>query len=144
AVPRIHLNDAVEVRVPTLNRSFAGKIARFSGRVSTATRTMDTEVDVSNPALVLLPGMYAEVVLTLERRPHALALPTEAISGQETNPTVMLGEAEGKLEIREVKLGLETANRVEVLSGLAAGDLVLTGNRSQLRPGQRVQPKVVG
>ncbi len=144
AVPSIHLGDAVEVRVPTLSRSFAGKIARFSGKVSTATRTMETEVDVYNPRLLLFPGMYAEVVLTLERRPHVLAVSVEAIADQETNPTVMVVDADGKLQLREVKLGLETARRVEVLSGVAAGDLVLAGNRSLFRPGQKVQPKLVG
>jgi len=144
AVPRIHLHDAVEVRVPTLARSFAGKIARFSGKVSTSTRTMETEVDVPNSHLVLMPGMYAEVTITLERRPRALAVPVEAIADQETNPTVMLVDAEGNLEIREVKLGLETARRIEVLSGVSEGDLVFTGNRSQFRPGQKVRPKVVG
>jgi RND family efflux transporter MFP subunit len=144
AVPRIHLGDPVEVRVPTLNRTFAGKIARSSGKVSTSTRTMETEVDVPNSHLVLMPGMYAEVTITLERRPRALAVPVEAIADQETNPTVMLVDAEGNLEIREVKLGLETARRIEVLSGVSEGDLVFTGNRSQFRPGQKVRPKVVG
>ena len=52
----------------SLNRVFPGKVARFAGRVQPSTRTMDTEVDVPNPGLFLIPGMYAEVSLTLDRR----------------------------------------------------------------------------
>ena len=73
AVPTVHIGQIVEVRVPTLNRLFSGNVARFSGRISPATRTMDTEVDVLNPSLMLIPGMYAEVNLTLDHRPAAAA-----------------------------------------------------------------------
>src|ERR1039458_7646767 len=53
AVPTVHIGQQVEVRVATLNRSFPGKVARFVDKLSLATRTMDTEVDVPNPSLVL-------------------------------------------------------------------------------------------
>jgi multidrug efflux pump subunit AcrA (membrane-fusion protein) len=72
-VPGIHLGQFVEVRVPSLNRSFAGKVVRFADKLSLQTRTMDTEVDVDNPTLVLVPGMYAEVNLQLARRNGVLA-----------------------------------------------------------------------
>src|ERR1041384_423290 len=74
AVPTVHVGQAVDVRVPTLNRSFPGKIARFAGKVSSATRTMDTEVDVANPDLVLIPGMYAQADLTLDHRTGILTI----------------------------------------------------------------------
>ena len=55
----------VSVRVPSLNRTFSGRVARFTDRLQLSTRTMDTEVDVPNPELTLIPGMYAEVDLAL-------------------------------------------------------------------------------
>ena len=48
------------------------------------------------------------------------------------------------LEERAIQTGLETSSKVEVTSGLAADDLVVIGNRSQLKPGQRVEPKITG
>ena len=45
------------------------------------TRTMDTEVDVANPGLILVPGMYAEVVLNVDRKDHTLAVPLDAVEG---------------------------------------------------------------
>src|ERR1700675_4303898 len=79
AVPTVHVGQQVDVRVPTLNRSFPGRVARFAEKVSLATRTMDTEVDVSNPRLVLIPGMYAEVNLTLDNRRGVLVVPVSAV-----------------------------------------------------------------
>ena len=143
-VPRIRVGQQVEVNVPSLNRTFPGKVARFSDKVQSSTRTMDTEVDVPNPSLVLIPGMYAEVNLTLDRRPGALAIPVSAVDAgtEPNNGRVMLVSPEGKVEARKVSLGLETANLVEVLSGLRDGDLVVIGSRASLQAGQQVKPKI--
>jgi RND family efflux transporter MFP subunit len=142
AVPRIHVGQEVEVRVPSLDRSFPGKVARFSEKVLASTRTMETEVDVQNASLVLVPGMYAEVNLTLDRRDGALAIPLTAVDTDAAGSKVMLVTAANRLEVRKVGLGLETANFVEVRSGLAHGDLVVIGNRGGLQSGQLVKPKV--
>ncbi len=75
AVSRVHVGDAVDVRVTSLNRSFPGKVARLADKIQPATRTMDTEVDVPNPSLTLIPGMYAEVNLRVEEHRNALAVP---------------------------------------------------------------------
>jgi RND family efflux transporter MFP subunit len=143
-VPRIRVGQQVEVNVPSLNRTFPGKVARFSNKVQLTTRTMDTEVDVSNPSLILIPGMYAEVNLTLDRRSGALAIPVSAVDS-DTDPgagRVMLITPDQKVEVRKVSLGLETANLVEVLSGLREGDLVVIGSRASLQAGQQVKPKI--
>jgi hypothetical protein len=50
--------------------------------------------------------------------------------------------SDNRLELRKVKLGLETANRVEIRSGLQVGDLVVIGNRAGLQTGQQVRPKI--
>lgn len=143
AVPGIRLGEQVDVDVPTLHRKFTGKVARFSGRLQSSTRTMETEVDVPNPSLVLMPGMYAEVKLLLERRNGVIAIPLTAIGGPEDKPTVFVVDANRKLQERPVQLGLQTADRAEVKSGLEQGDLVVVGNRSQLKTGEAVTPKVV-
>jgi RND family efflux transporter MFP subunit len=153
AVPGVHIGQQVEVRVPTLNRSFPGRVARFSDKLQLSTRTMDTEVDVQNPNLLLIPGMYAEVNLTLARKNNVLAVPVTAVDVDSTaegteggkapsSGTVMLIGPENHIELRKVKLGLETANSVEVSDGLQEGDLVVIGNRGGLQTGQRVRPKI--
>jgi RND family efflux transporter MFP subunit len=142
-VARIHLGNSVEVRVPSLNRSFVGRVARFSDAVSTATRTMETEVDVPNANLTLVPGMYAEAVMTLDRKENALAVPLVAVSTNGNRSTVYVVNSQNKVELRDVKLGIQTANRAEVTAGLSDGDLVIVGNRSQVQPGLQVTPKQI-
>src|SRR5215831_8218687 len=144
AVPTVHVGQEVDVRVRTLGRSFPGRVARFAERVSSATRTMDTEVDVPNPNLVLIPGMYAEANLTLDRRTNVLAIPLLAVDlgTGERSGQVAVVTPENRIEIRKVQLGTQTETKVEVRSGLREGDLVVTSNRSALRSGQEVRPRV--
>jgi RND family efflux transporter MFP subunit len=144
AVPTVHIGQPVEVRVKTLNRSFSGRVTRFDEKVSLATRTMNTEVDVANPSLILIPGMYAEVNLTLDNRGHVVAVPIPAIDvgSDESSGRVFVVTPENQVEIRKVKLGLQTATEVQILTGVEAGEMVVIGNRAGLQSGQTVQPKV--
>jgi RND family efflux transporter MFP subunit len=145
AVPTVHIGQQVAVRVPTLNRSFPGVVKRFADKLSLETRTMDTEVDVQNPSLLLIPGMYAEVHLTLAQRNAVLAVPVTAVDVDSHNASagaVMVVTHNNRIEPRQIQLGLETANRVEVRSGLNEGDMVVIGSRSGLQPGEEVRPKL--
>jgi RND family efflux transporter MFP subunit len=142
-VPLIKIGKSVTVSVPTLHRNFAGTIARFSDSLQLTTRTMDTEVDVPNPSLIIVPGMFAEVTLPLSQSLNVLAVPTAAIGGTEDKRTVLLVNKSNQIEERPVVLGIETSDSAEIKSGLEAGDLVVVGSRSQLKPGQQVIPKVV-
>ncbi len=140
-VPRIRLGRIVKVKVPSLNQTFDGKVSRFSEKVDTATRTMETEVDVPNPRMILKPGMYAYADLELEQKTNAITTPVQAVSRKESKATVMLVNAQKRLELREVVTGMETPDSVEILSGLSADELVVIGNLSQLKPGQLVEAK---
>ena len=142
AVPTIKIGGTVELRVPVLDKTFQGTVARVSDQVDLSTRTMRTEIDVPNPHLEIVPGMYAEASLVLKQRPGALSVPVQAIDHQEGGATVLLVDREDQVQERAVQLGIETADRVEVLSGLNENDLVVIGNRSQLHPGMKVQPKL--
>ena len=149
AVPTVHIGQPVEVRVPTLNRSFPGRVARFADKLSLATRTMDTEVDVPNPSLVLIPGMFAEVNLTLAQHRAVVAVPIIAVdrdtsetSRQAAGGRVLLVTPNHLVEVRRVSLGIEGAHDVEVSSGLNEGDMVVISGRSNLQPGEEVRPKV--
>jgi cobalt-zinc-cadmium efflux system membrane fusion protein len=102
---------------------------------------MDTEVDVDNARGDLAPGMFAEAVVTLDRRDGALAVPVLAVAGAEDKATLLVVDSQNQLVQKEVRLGLETADRREVVSGLNDGDLVVVGKAAGLRPGQRVQPQ---
>jgi RND family efflux transporter MFP subunit len=139
----IHLGDPVSVNVPSLSRTFPGKVARFSVDVREDTRTMHTEVDVPNPSRVLLPGLYAEATITLDKKDDAIAVPLQAVDQDNNKTTVDVVDSSGKIERRQIVLGIQTATDAEVLSGLQEGELVVVSDRSGLKAGQPVQSKLI-
>jgi len=143
AVSQLHLGTTVRVHVAALNGDFGGKVARFADALNDQTRTMHTEIDVENSVGTLKEGMYAEVGLTLLEEKNALTVPIQAVERNESGASVLVVNAEGRIREQEVKLGTESADRVEVLGGLAEGDKAIIGNRGGLHPGDKVQPKTV-
>ena len=140
-VSGIRLDAPLSASVDSLGgRVFTGKIKRFSNKVDDSTRTMVVEMEVPNPSLELVPGMYATVTLKIEDRPHALAIPIEAVPSG--GKRVLVVNSAHRVEERPVILGLETPARYEVLRGLNEGDLVMIGNPGQLAPGQKVEPRI--
>jgi multidrug efflux pump subunit AcrA (membrane-fusion protein) len=126
-----------------LNRTFAGKVARFSVDVREDTRTMHTEVDVGNRDRVLVPGLYAEADLTLEHKQDIPTIPLQALNHEGDKSTVFVVNASNQLEDRPVNLGIQTASDAEVVSGLREGEMVVVSDRSSLKSGEKVVPQVV-
>jgi len=139
----IHIGDPVSVMVPSLNRTFPGKVTRFSVDVKADTRTMHTEVDVPNPQRVLLPGLYADATVRLERKEGAVTVPFQAVDRNGDQTTVDVVGPSKQIETRPVVLGIQTATDAEILCGLKEGELVVISDRSSLKAGQFVQPKDV-
>jgi RND family efflux transporter MFP subunit len=139
-VQNVRVGDPVDVRIDSLGKTFTGKISRFTHRVDETTRTMIAEMEVDNPKLTIVPGMYATVVLKADQRPNAVAIPTEAITGGKS--TVYVVNKDNEVEQRTVTLGLETPTKYEVLSGVKEGELVLVGDVSQIKPGEKVEPRL--
>ena len=139
----IHVGDPVDVRVPSLNRTFPGKVSRFSVDVSQNTRTMHTEVDVKNRDRVLIPGLYADADVSLEHREDIPAIPLQAINHEADKTTVFVVKPNGEIEDRAITLGLQTASDAEVVSGLSPGEQIVVSDRSGLKPGEVVHAQVV-
>jgi RND family efflux transporter MFP subunit len=126
-----------------LNRNFQGRVARFADALDQQTRTMQTEIDVENRDGTLVDGMYAETNLTLSEKDGALTVPIQAVQREGSGASVLLVDDDGRIRERQVKLGEEGNDRIEILSGLSEKEQVVIGNRSEFRPGEKVQPKLV-
>jgi RND family efflux transporter MFP subunit len=139
----IHIGDAVDVHVPSLDRHFPGRVGRFSTDIAQDTRTMHTEVDVVNPNRVLMPGLYADATITLERKNDALSVPLQAINHDTNGDTVFVVTPNNTIAIRAIQVGLQNADVAEVKSGLNEGDRVVVSDRASLKDGVAVQPHAV-
>lgn len=136
----IRINDPVEVKVPALNDTVLGKVARTSIDVNLDTRTMHTEVDVPNKNGKLVPGLYAEATLTLNQRGSVAAVPIQAIDREGDVTSVMVLQGDMTVVRRPITLGIQTANYAEVASGLTPGEQIIVSDRGGLKPGVRVVP----
>ena len=138
----IHIGDPVGVEIPSLGKTFPGKVKRFSVDVKEDTRTMHTEVDVENPNRVFYPGMYANATIALERNDHAISVPLQAVDHNGDSTTVFVVDASNKIESRPVTLGIQTDTDGEVVSGLKVGEMIVVSDRSNLKPGEMVKPQM--
>jgi|SRR5579883_3168728 len=141
SVAQVRDGTECNVEVPAAGRTVRATVTRKAERVDSSTRTMMTECDIANPDHKLIAGMYASATLTLERKQNVLTLPIQAVS-QDEKPTVWLVNADGRIEERPVEIGLRTARKVEILSGLKLGDTVIFGSRNAFAIGMKVRPKM--
>ena len=142
-VQYVHVGDLLQVRVDAINRSFSGKIVRFTRDVSFETRTMETEVDVENKDLSIAPGMYANTALQLASVKNVVTIPVEALvlNAQHQETVYVLGIS-NHLHIRSVQVGLEGSKLAAITSGLNPGDRVLIGGQEKYQEGEEVGPIV--
>jgi RND family efflux transporter MFP subunit len=143
AVSQLKLGSAVQVHVSAMNRDFEGHVARFADALDDETRTMHTEIDVENSDGTLKEGMYAEAKIVMKQENSALTIPIQALERNNSGGTVLIVDAQGRIEERQVKLGAESSDRIEILAGMAENDRVVIGNRGEFRAGEKVRPKLV-
>ena len=118
--------DPATVTLPYLpGRSFGGRIAFIYPWLDGATRTGRVRIELGNPGLVLKPEMYAEVAFECALGDR-LAVPEEAILYAGDGRYVFLDLGQGRLRPQAVTLGQRAGEWVEILDGLASGDVVVT------------------
>jgi RND family efflux transporter MFP subunit len=143
AIGYIHDGDTVRIRVDALHRSLTGKIVRFTRNVSLDTRTMETEIDVPNKDLSLIPGMYANAYIQLAHRENVLTLPLLAVQRDDSgNTSVLVLDSQNRVERRPVVLGIQGSLLAEVRSGLRQNDRVVLGSAARYKDGEQVTPRV--
>ena len=129
------------VRVPELpDREFPGKVTRIADALQSGTRTLLTEIDLANPDGTLSAGIYCTVEFHIPRKTPSLSIPADAIIFNR-NGTQVAVVRNGKAEIRKVKLKRDFGTRLEVDTGINAGDQVILNPPVNLVDGSKVQPR---
>ena len=135
---------------------FAGRVSRVAPVFDPSTRTAEMEIEVPNPGYRLKPGMYARVQLTVDTRPNALTVPSNAVvdfdgkrgvfvaapreggQGQQQGPPVMTAQ------FKPVQTGISDGTQVEIVAGLNDGARVVTTGSTALKDGDRIVPASEG
>ncbi|HTV14647.1 MAG TPA: efflux RND transporter periplasmic adaptor subunit [Acidobacteriaceae bacterium] len=138
----VKLGAPIQVRVDAVNRSFTGKIVRFTRELNFETRTMETEVDVPNQDLTLDSGMYAIALMQLNHAANVVTIPVGAIVLSNGRRRVEVLDSDNRVHDRDVQVGIEGSRLAEIDSGLSVGDRVVLAAQGKYTDGQRVSPVV--
>lgn len=136
--PRIRIGSPVTFVVDGGDRQYAGEVYAIDPRIDAGTRTVLLRAISPNPDNRLLPGTFANVSFTLAQVRDALLVPSAAVIPGLTEKNVFVVQ-DGKAVRRAVQTGIRTESSVQILEGLAPGDVVITSGVQQLRAGLAVQ-----
>jgi membrane fusion protein, multidrug efflux system len=120
------------------DRTFVGTITRFSYALDESTKTMTTEIEISNPDLALRPGMWANVEIELQKKENALLVPAEALVTEKNKNSVFVVR-NSKAQKVLLQTGLDDGISVEILKGCGPSDAVIAAGKQSVTDGQKVQ-----
>src|SRR6476660_9986398 len=127
------------IRVPELpDREFSGKVTRIADALQSGTRTLLTEIDITNPDGAMAPGIYCTVELHIPRKTPSLLVPADAVIFNRNGIQVAVAN-NGKAEFHKVKVKRDLGTRLEVDSGVMAGDQVILNPPVTLVDGGKVR-----
>ena len=136
---QIKIGDAVTVTLAErASEQYRGAVARTARAIDTATRTMQVEIRVPNPAGTLIAGSYVQVTLPINVDAKALVVPTNVLLFRPEGTSVASVDAGGRVHLTQVQLGTDFGTSVEVLRGLKSGDRIVQNPADSLADGDVV------
>lgn len=123
----VRAGDSADMRLAALpTRMFQGKIATIYPYMEAKTRTAKLRLEFRNTDKSLKPDMYANVVLHASRQVNAVAIPSEAVVRSGARELVFVVQEPGKFTPREIRTGINADGRTQIVTGLQAGEEVVT------------------
>jgi membrane fusion protein (multidrug efflux system) len=135
---RVRVGSPITFTVAGRAERFQGEVYAYDPRIDEGTRTLLIRAICPNSDGTLLPGAFANVELVLDELHDALLVPAEAVIPDYDTSYVYVVK-EGRAEQRQVVTGVRTDSRVQILSGLEPGEVVVTSGLPDLRPGSEVR-----
>lgn len=115
-----------------------GKISRIYPYLDTKLRTRTAEISVLE-SITLLPGMFARLKIILDRIENGILVPYDSLIDT-NNRLNMFVVKDSTLEERKVKIGIETDEGVQIISGVSTGETIVTSSADKLKNGMKVKP----
>jgi RND family efflux transporter MFP subunit len=136
----LQAGQPAEMLIPELpGRVFAAKVVSTAGAISADSRTLLTQLEVDNSSNGILSGCFAEVRFTAAQREASLVLPANTLLFRAEGPQVGVVRPDGTVELRNVKLGRDFGQTVEILAGVSAADKVILNPSDSLLNGMSVR-----
>jgi membrane fusion protein (multidrug efflux system) len=139
AARTLQAGGTLKFDVPSLGKSFDGKVVAVVPQLDPASRTLRVRARIDNPNGELLDGMYARARVPAGAPREGVSIPEPALRGEGGDRYVWVVK-EGKVDRVTVVSGASEAGLVEIQQGLTAGDQVVLGGADGLHPGAKVVP----
>jgi RND family efflux transporter MFP subunit len=137
----IHVGQTAQLTVSNLpGRKFSGTVARTANSLDPNSRTMLVEIQVPNKDGVLLPGMYALVDLSSPRANPPVLLPGDALIVRADGTEVAVVRPDHTIHLQRIQVGRDYGDKLEIISGLQPGELVIANPSDTIREGVKVDP----
>lgn len=134
---RVQAGQSVAFSVRSTNATYEAEVIALEPQVNADTRSIRVRARAQNDNEELRPGAFADLTLTLGMVDGALVVPNFAVVPNLGVQRVFVYR-NGRAQPQEVTIGTRTSDMIEITSGLAPGDTVLTSNIQELRPGRPV------
>ena len=134
----LHAGKEVFFSVAGIQGNLSGKINAIDPGADITTRTIKVRAIVPNNSGKLSPGSFAEVVIPFESNYSAILIPSNAVIPTTKDKKVAIVN-DGRAQLQVVELGTRTNDKVEVISGIEAGDTVIVTGIMQVKPGMEVK-----
>jgi len=136
----VKIGQAANVRISSLDKVFAGKVIEMGSAADATSRAFTIKIEIENPGLLIRPGMIAEASIATNNKKQAILLPAECIQQDLSNQSFVFVADEGQNKVfkRRVSLGHMIDNKIEVVSGLSDGEVVVTSGQKKLSDGSLI------
>lgn len=121
-------------------RAFQGRVAHTNSALDQNTRTLLAEIQLPNSGGLLMPGMYCQVTLEIERANQPLIIPGDTLMLRPQGPVVAIVRDDNTIHLQTIRLGRDFGKELEVLDGLQAGQWLVVNPSDAVREGARVRP----
>jgi membrane fusion protein, multidrug efflux system len=148
ALAQLKIGRAVTATVDTYaKQSFAGTVEAINSKVDISSRNVQVRASLRNPDRLLVPGMFANVRIDFGETSHPITLPQTVVTYNPFGDTVFVVEKSGVddkgkdrsiVQQRFVKLGATRGDQIAVLSGIKAGEIIVSAGQLKLRNGTAV------
>jgi len=137
-VVRIKPGDKVNVKVNTIDENIEGIVKAVSPIPDDMTQIYPVEIEIPNTNNMLKAGMFAEIVIDLEKVENALIIPRSAVFNKDGKEYVYKVENDTAV-LTEVKTGIDDGNNIEIMEGLSEADRVIVKGQDFIEDGEKVR-----
>lgn len=129
----------VQVTVDALGEDYAGKIVYVSPAMDDTSKTYQVRIELETDDDAMKAGLFARTAIDILQRRATLCVPKEALLSRNGRQTLFVVGEDGKVESRDIKVGLMNDAEVEILDGIEPGDTVVVTNQDKLQDGKKVE-----